>query len=82
MARKKAPESEQQSSLLDVLDNVLNRGAVLNGDVVLGVANVDLVYVKLSVLLAAVDKVIRREPVFRAVAPPRAPKRARRRRKR
>jgi hypothetical protein len=82
MARKKAPEGEQQSSLLDVLDNVLNRGAVLNGDVVLGVANVDLVYVKLSVLLAAVDKVIRREPIFRPVAAPRAPKRARGRRNR
>jgi gas vesicle structural protein len=95
MARKKAEESgdwlfpqlnagdsEQQSSLLDVLDNVLNRGAVLNGDIVLGVANVDLVYVKLSVLLAAVDKVIRREPVFRPVAPPRGTKHARARRKR
>lgn len=82
MARKKAPEGEQQSSLLDVLDNVLNRGAVLNGDVVLGVANVDLVYVKLSVLLAAVDKVIRREPIFRSVASPRAQKRGRRRRRR
>ena len=44
-----ADESEEQSSLLDVLDNVLNRGAVLSGDVVLGVANVDLIYVKLSV---------------------------------
>jgi uncharacterized phosphosugar-binding protein len=72
MARKKAQEGAQQSSLLDVVDNVLNRGAVLNGDIVLGVANVDLVYVKLSVLLAAVDKVIRREPIFRAVAAPRA----------
>ena len=95
MRRKKAQESgdwlfpqvsagkrEQESSLLDVLDNVLNRGAVLNGDIVLGVANVDLIYVKLSVLLAAVDKVIRREPVFRPVATPRAAKTARRGRKR
>jgi Gas vesicle protein len=82
MARKKAQEGAQQSSLLDVVDNVLNRGAVLNGDIVLGVANVDLVYVKLSVLLAAVDKVIRREPIFRAVAGPRAVTRKRGRRKR
>jgi gas vesicle structural protein len=83
MARRKPQESgngAQESSLLDVLDNVLNRGAVLNGDIVLGVANVDLVYVKLSVLLAAVDKVIRREPVFRPVAPPRTTKKAQRRR--
>lgn len=61
-------QDEEQSSLLDVLDNVLNRGAVLTGDIVLGVADVDLIYVKLSVLLAALDKVTRRDPVFKAIA--------------
>lgn len=63
-----AEDDEDQSSLLDVVDNVLNRGAVLNGDLVLGVANVDLIYVKLSVLLAAVDKVTKNDPVFKPVA--------------
>jgi hypothetical protein len=48
-----------ESSLLDVVDTVLNKGAALNGDIVLGVANVDLIYAKLSVLLAALDKVER-----------------------
>ena len=47
----------EESSLLDVIDNVLNLGVVLQGDVVLGVANVDLIYVKLSLLLAAMDRV-------------------------
>lgn len=51
-------EPEEQSSLLDVVDSVLNKGAVLNGDIVLGVANVDLIYVKLSVVLAALDRVM------------------------
>jgi hypothetical protein len=59
---------EAESSLLDVLDNVLNRGAVLHGDLMLGVANVDLIYVKLSVLLAAIDKVTKNDPVFRPVS--------------
>jgi hypothetical protein len=59
---------EAQSSLLDVVDNVLNRGAVLNGDITLGVANVDLIYVKLSVLLAALDKITKHDPVFKPVA--------------
>jgi hypothetical protein len=68
---------DDRSSLLDVLDSVLNRGALLNGDVVLGVANVDLVYVKLSVLLAAFDKATRRKPVFTPV--PDRPKKKRRR---
>ena len=54
---KLATESEvAQSSLLDVIDNVLNHGVVLHGELILGVANVDLIYAKLSVLLAALDK--------------------------
>jgi Gas vesicle protein len=44
------------TSLLDVVDNVLNNGVVLHGELLLGVANVDLIYLRLSVLLAAVDK--------------------------
>jgi hypothetical protein len=67
-----------QSSLLDVVDTVLNRGAVLNGDVVLGVANVDLIYVKLSVLLAAFDKATKHDPIFRPIAA--GPKKTRRKR--
>ena len=91
MARRKKPpesgdwlfpkpnsgEAEDQSSLLDVLDNVLNRGAVLNGDVVLGVANVDLIYVKLSVLLAAFDKVTKRDRFSNQSPPARKEKRRR-----
>jgi hypothetical protein len=71
-------EPDDQSSLLDVVDNVLNKGAVLNGDLVLGVANVDLVYAKLSVLLAAIDKVTK-DPVMKPVAAgPRRPRRRKR----
>jgi hypothetical protein len=76
-----AGEIEEQSSLLDVLDNVLNRGVVLNGDLILGVANVDLIGVKLSVLLAALDKVTKREPIFRPIAAGPKRKRARSRRR-
>lgn len=64
---------EIESSLLDVVDNVLNKGMVLNGDVILGVANVDLIYVKLSVLLAAMDKVAG-DTLFTPIAAPRKPK--------
>ena len=70
-------QGAEQSSLLDVLDNVLNRGLMVNGDLVLGVANVDLIYVKLSVLLAALDKLTKNDPVFKPVAA--GPKRKRRR---
>jgi Gas vesicle protein len=75
---------EQPSSLLDVLDNTLNRGALLTGDVILGVADVDLIYVKLSVLLAAFDKVVKSDPAFRPVAagPPKFPRQQTRPRRR
>lgn len=49
---------DTDSSLLDVLDNLLNRGVVLNADVILALANVDLVYVRLSALLCAADRVL------------------------
>jgi gas vesicle structural protein len=50
------------ASLLDLIDNVLNKGVVLKGEILLGVANVDLIYAQLSVLLAAVDRVFEPSP--------------------
>lgn len=49
---------QSDSSLLDVLDNLLNRGVVLNADIVLALANVDLVYLRLSALLCAADRIL------------------------
>lgn len=49
---------DSDSSLLDVLDNLLNRGVVLNAEIVLALANVDLVYLRLSALLCAADRVL------------------------
>ena len=46
------------SSLLDVLDHVLNKGVMATGDVTLGVAGIDLIYVRLSALLCAADRVL------------------------
>jgi hypothetical protein len=50
-------ETPNDTSLLDVLDKLLNKGVVLNGDIVLGVAGVDLVYLRLSTLLCAIDRI-------------------------
>lgn len=49
---------QSDSSLLDLVDNLLNRGVVLNADLVLALANVDLVYVRLSALVCAADRVM------------------------
>ena len=47
-------------SLVDLVDGLLDKGVVLDGEIVLGLADVDLVYVRLGVLLAAADRVLPR----------------------
>jgi hypothetical protein len=44
---------QEQVTLVELVDRVLNKGIVLTGDIVLSVADVDLVYVGLRVLLAS-----------------------------
>ena len=48
----------EESSLLDVLDHVLNKGVMATGDLTLGVAGIDLIYIRLSALLCAADRVL------------------------
>lgn len=50
---------EGERSLVDVLDSLLNQGVVLNADLILALANVDLVYVRLSALLCAADRIMK-----------------------
>jgi gas vesicle protein GvpA/GvpJ/GvpM family len=45
-------------SLLDLVDSLLDKGVVLDGEIVLGLADVDLVYVRLGLLLAAADRIL------------------------
>ena len=52
---------DADSSLLDVLDNLLNRGVVLNAEIILALADVDLVYLRLSALLCAADRLLPRD---------------------
>ena len=45
-------------SLLDLVDHLLTQGVMVTGDVVLGLADIDLIYLRLSVLLSAADRVL------------------------
>ena len=45
-------------SLLDIVDNVLNNGVVLSGDLTIALAHVDLIYARLSLLLCAADRIL------------------------
>ena len=48
-------------SLLDTVDNLLNRGVVLTGEVVIGLAGIDLIYLQLSAVLCAADRILPKE---------------------
>jgi gas vesicle protein GvpA/GvpJ/GvpM family len=48
--------------VLDLLDDLLNKGVMTVGDVTLGVAGIDLIYLRLSALLCAADRVLPRDP--------------------
>lgn len=43
-------------SLCEVLDRVLTKGVVVSGDVVISVADVDLLYLRVQLLLCSADK--------------------------
>jgi hypothetical protein len=42
-------------TLLEILDRVLNKGVIISGDIVISVADVDLIYLGLKVLLSSVE---------------------------
>ncbi len=49
------PVDEIELSLLETLDHVLNRGLVIAGEITIAVADIDLVFVGLNVLLSSVE---------------------------
>jgi hypothetical protein len=46
---------QKEVTLLELVDRLLDKGVVLSGDITLSVADVDLVYVGLRVLLSSVE---------------------------
>jgi len=61
-ARAEAEEivDRADASLLEIIDHVLNKGVMLQGEVILGVAGVDLIYLRLNALLCAADRLLPR----------------------
>ncbi|RRR76255.1 MAG: gas vesicle protein [Candidatus Viridilinea halotolerans] len=47
--------AERELTLLDLLDRILDKGVIIIGDITISVADVDLVYLGLKVLLTSVD---------------------------
>jgi hypothetical protein len=50
---------EDELSVLETLDHLLDRGVVIAGEAVISIGDVDLLYLGLNIVLANVDAVIR-----------------------
>lgn len=67
-ARDAGLSDADRVSLCEVLDRVLNKGVVVVGEVVISVANIDLVYLGLQLVLVSVEKAKRLKGVPAAPA--------------
>jgi hypothetical protein len=65
-------------SLLETLDHVLNRGLVIAGEITISVADVDLIFLGLNVLVSSVETAheVLRERQARTVLSPEPPERS------
>ncbi|MEU1616820.1 gas vesicle protein [Streptomyces sp. NPDC005722] len=50
------PLAERQVALVDLLDRLLSGGVVLTGDVVLSIADIDLVRISLRALIVSISE--------------------------
>jgi hypothetical protein len=49
------PDDLEQVSLCEALDRILNKGAVVSGEVTISVANIDLIYLGLQLILSSLE---------------------------
>jgi gas vesicle structural protein len=61
-------DDARQISLCETLDRVLNKGVVVAGEIIISVADVELIYLNLRVLLTSVDTVERHRHEARLAA--------------
>ncbi|HSJ30917.1 MAG TPA: gas vesicle protein [Longimicrobiales bacterium] len=47
--------AEDELALVDLVNRVLDKGAVISGDITISVAGVDLIYLGLNVILSSIE---------------------------
>ena len=52
-------EEAREVTVLDLVDRAIEHGAILAGDITIAVANIDLIYVGLEVLIASIERMER-----------------------
>ncbi|MFD2209559.1 gas vesicle protein [Virgibacillus halophilus] len=48
----------KEVGLIDILDVILDKGVAIKGDLIISIANVDLVYLDLRVLISSVETLV------------------------
>ncbi|MEH7176807.1 gas vesicle protein [Neobacillus vireti] len=48
--------SMQSSTIVDVLEKILDKGVVIAGDITVGIADIELLTIKIRLIVASVDK--------------------------
>lgn len=56
MGKKVRAEAKKKITLLEVLEKVVDKGVVINGELVISVADVDLIFLGLRLILTSVEK--------------------------
>ena len=52
-------DSNEELSLLETLDHLLDRGVVIAGEATISIGGVDLLYLGLNIVLANIDAMVR-----------------------
>ncbi|MDF2543919.1 MAG: putative rane protein [Herbinix sp.] len=50
-------EEQKEMTLLDLLDRLLDKGIVIHGDLMLSIADIDLIYVGLRLVIGSIDTI-------------------------
>jgi hypothetical protein len=53
--RENVVDQSKDITILELLDRVLNKGVILTGDIVISVADIDLVYLGVKLMLSSVE---------------------------
>lgn len=56
MSEQDLPPLDERLRLVELVDRVLDKGVVLRGDVTIGVAGIDLIYLELRLLLTGLER--------------------------
>jgi gas vesicle structural protein len=57
MSRSQTLVEAREATLLDLVDRAVDHGVILAGDITIAVADIDLIYMGLQVLLTSVERV-------------------------